>query len=181
MLITLNAKKEEKGFTLIELMIVVAIIGILAAIAIPQFASYRERAFNSAAISDLKGSQGAEELLYVDYQIYGGSVAATGTAGAAAGALLSTGTGYVATTTAGQSVPFSISKNVKVVCNMLATTFDYATCTSKHTSGNKLYATETDQGGTYFKVSTTGTALTTGTSVAATAAADATTASYTAM
>jgi len=182
MMITLNTKKEEKGFTLIELMIVVAIIGILAAIAIPQFASYRERAFNSAAITDLKGAQGGEELLFVDYQVYGGSVAASGTAGAAAGALLSTGaTRYVATTTAGQEVPLSISKNVLLVCNMKATTFDYASCTSKHTSGNKLYATESDQGGTYFKNSAAGTALTVATSVAATSAADATAASYTAL
>ena len=45
-------KTNNKGFTLIELMIVIAIIGILAAIAIPNFIAYRNKAFCSAAESD---------------------------------------------------------------------------------------------------------------------------------
>ena len=45
---------NKKGFTLIELMIVIAIIGILAAIAIPNFIAYRNKAFCSAAESDAK-------------------------------------------------------------------------------------------------------------------------------
>ena len=45
-------KTNNKGFTLIELMIVIAIIGILAAIAIPNFIAYRNKSFCSATESD---------------------------------------------------------------------------------------------------------------------------------
>ena len=61
---------NEKGFTLIELMIVIAIIGILAAIAIPNFVSYRQRSYNSAAQSDMKNAMTTQEAYYVDNATY---------------------------------------------------------------------------------------------------------------
>jgi type IV pilus assembly protein PilA len=56
-------KRLSKGFTLIELMIVVAIIGILAAIAIPNFVKYQLRSKFSEASSNVEGLRKAEEAL----------------------------------------------------------------------------------------------------------------------
>jgi type IV pilus assembly protein PilA len=110
----LSRLQRKEGFTLIELMIVIAIIGILAAIAIPQFSAYRTRSYNSAAQSDLRNMATAEEAYYVDQSKYTGDETklASGTYG------------------------YQQSKNVTITAD--GTLTDY-TISAYHTSGNKTY------------------------------------------
>lgn len=58
--------KREEGFTLVELLIVVAIIAILAAIAIPQFSMYRKRGYVAQLNSDVKNAYTAAQAYLVD-------------------------------------------------------------------------------------------------------------------
>ncbi len=59
-------RNNKKGFTLIELMIVIAIIGILAAIAIPNFIAYRDKAFCSQAENDAQNTLASLSSYYAD-------------------------------------------------------------------------------------------------------------------
>jgi prepilin-type N-terminal cleavage/methylation domain-containing protein len=112
-------RKTEEGFTLIELMIVIAIIGILAAIAIPQFSAYRTRSYNSAAQADLRNLATAQEAYYVDFQTYYTlpSTTGAGTIAALEGA--------------------AISENVTVVGSATATGYILS---ATHSSGDKTYS-----------------------------------------
>lgn len=108
-------KNNEKGFTLIELMIVIAIVGILAAIAIPQFSSYRTRSYNSAARADLRNAITVQEAYFLDKKTY--SAAVNDLAG----------------------VPYGLftSKNVDV--SIAAASATGYTMTALHSSGNKTW------------------------------------------
>ena len=98
----LRINVSEEGFTLIELMIVIAIIGILAAIAIPNFISYRDKAYCSSAESDAYSiaTSLAEHYSIPNNTGYGtGSITNNVDGGAITGTALTTGYSHTITFT----------------------------------------------------------------------------------
>lgn len=74
----MKSKLGQKGFTLIELMIVVGIIGILVAIAAPNFSRYQSKARQSEAKIALAAVYGSEKAFYSEYAAYVASMDAIG-------------------------------------------------------------------------------------------------------
>ncbi len=73
-----NKIENNKGFSLVELMVVVAIIGILASIAVPNFQRFQSRARQSEARTNLGGFYQAAKASYAEYSFYPGNLPATG-------------------------------------------------------------------------------------------------------
>ena len=93
----------RKGFTLVELLIVVVIIGILAAVAIPKFASTKEKAYLASMKSDLRNLATTQEGYFADNQAYfsGTGTNRGSTQTAVRGFVPSAGVQVVATATGG--------------------------------------------------------------------------------
>ena len=63
---------NNKGFSMVELLTVTAVIGVLSAVAVPQFSAYKAKSCNSAAISDLKNVRTILEAYYEENGRYPG-------------------------------------------------------------------------------------------------------------
>lgn len=62
-----NRKRSEGGFTLVELMVVIAVIAILASIALPQFLSAGDKAQEGKVTADIRGIKNAAQLYMIDH------------------------------------------------------------------------------------------------------------------
>ena len=65
---------KSQGFSLIEVLVVIAILGILAAVAVPQFIAFRLRSIDSQVQSDVKNLVVAQEAYFADMNTYVGSL-----------------------------------------------------------------------------------------------------------
>jgi len=163
----LTKLKNRKGFTLIELMIVVAIIAILAAIAVPQYKAYVMKARNKKAIAQVQLARNAEASLQEQIDCYGitaigtlnapggGSGEGTKLGGPLAPASVSSSGGVITgthpVTNAIGAQPYEVAAGAIVQCTTDESNRTYQAI-SCHIDGDTCYAVDGDNDSTIYWV-----------------------------
>jgi type IV pilus assembly protein PilA len=73
-LLSVTSMRDHRGFTLIEVLVVVVLIGVLAGIAIAQYASFRARGYDSKVAAAVRGIATGEEAYYAENRVYAADV-----------------------------------------------------------------------------------------------------------
>ena len=135
----------KKGFTLIELMIVIAIIGILAAVAIPMYSDYTKKSRTSEVAPNLKEVVKMQILWKEDPNLGGKSEADWATSLVSIGFKTSKGTG-ASEVSACKTATTEITATNKYACGTFYayTTNNSSTCAATPTSGDLAYAEAMD-------------------------------------
>jgi len=66
--------RDTRGFTLIEVLVVIVLVGVLSALAISQYASFRQRGFDTKVAAAVRGVATGEEAYYAENRVYAGSI-----------------------------------------------------------------------------------------------------------
>jgi type IV pilus assembly protein PilA len=148
---TLNRMKQrgqdDRGFTMIELLVVVVIIGILVAIAVPVYLNYRKGAANKSAASDVRGAITAIEQFYTENNNAYPAAAGTTLENTAAGVDLVIGT-------ATEKITVSPGNRIAYKNNTTGTSTSYYIC-GVNEDGNQAYVYNSANGGSVKKAATT--------------------------
>lgn len=133
---------DERGFTLIEILVVILIIGILAAIAIPSFISEKGKANDASAKSYVRNMQTAQEAYYADNNAYSNSLsslqsiepALNDTPGRTAPSARNTPRGgYTVTATSTSGVSYTVTRNADGTTSRTCDSAGVAGCTAART------------------------------------------------
>lgn len=144
----LHSKKNRHGFSLVELMVVVSIIGVLAAIGIPQYSKFKQNAYSAEAKSALANLFVAEKAFYLEHSGYHTSFQAIGFTPAARG-VYNVGFGGVGTPPPDYtSIVDTTAISSKAVCNGFGNGPANSDCTIRFSVPDLPVAV--DSGTTYF-------------------------------